>query len=197
MDVGVFGIPLAEFQLDGGGMGHFQVSDREGPEPSRVEVGVSERVDGVFELDGKGVEGLFKDFSAAVDGAGFFGVVEVADVVKGSEEGVVAGVFFGVRFEEVEGEFAVVKEGEAIFGEGDEVETVESFGELGARFFRALDGGFEVMGVGLDEEVDFFGVGGEAEEAVAEIEAADLGVVLPEGAFDVGVVFPVVDGKFF
>lgn len=47
------------------------------------------------------------------------------------------------------------------------------------------------MGVCLEEEINF-GLGGiEAEVFVSEVEAPDLGVVVPDGAFDIGVGFPL------
>lgn len=52
------------------------------------------------------------------------------------------------------------------------------------------------MGVGLDEEVNFCLVGIEAEVLVSEVEPADGGVFVPDGAFDVIGGFPLEFGVF-
>lgn len=47
------------------------------------------------------------------------------------------------------------------------------------------------MGVCLEEEINFGFGGVEAEVFVSEIETPNLGVVLPDGAFDIRVSFPL------
>lgn len=47
------------------------------------------------------------------------------------------------------------------------------------------------MGVRLEEEINFGFGGVEAEVFVSEVEAPDLGVVLPDCAFDIRVGFPL------
>lgn len=95
VDIKVTGIPLGEAELDAGGVGHFELSDTEGPEPGGVEVGVAHGIDGVSGFGGYGTESVFDEFTALFPGFSVGFLEGVADVVEGPDEEVVGGVSFG------------------------------------------------------------------------------------------------------
>ncbi len=191
VDIEVAGISLGEAELNAGCMGHFEFGHAEGPEPGGVEVSVPHGVEGVSGFGGDAAEGVFDQLSAVAPSAVIFFLESVADFIESSDEEVPRGVSFIERFKEIEGELGIVEQRKPFFVKEGDTESFEFLRLGGAGFFRSKYGGFFVMGVCLEEEINFGFGRVEAEVFVAEVEATDLGVVLPDGSFDIRVGFPL------
>jgi hypothetical protein len=137
-------------------MSHLLLSDVDGPEPCGVEVGVTDWIDGVFELAVEAAEGVFDDFPCPRNALHFLFDPSVDDVIEGTKDGGVAGIIRLVGFEEAEAEVNVEVQGFDFGADDLQIGEFNFFDFLFTWEFLEVNPALRVLCVGFENVFDGF-----------------------------------------